>query len=79
MLLLAEQGPILDPQSLKVKKEEGSVELCIMNFKIITELSEVNHGQLHVIRELHIGKSFPPSTLDMLFILFVTYAPKYPF
>lgn len=79
VLLLAEQGPILDPQSLEVKKEEGSVGLCIMNFKIISELSEMNHGQLHVIRKLHTGKSFPPSTLDVLFILFVTYAPKYPF
>ena len=66
VLLLAEQELILNPQSLETKKKEVSVGFCIMNFKIISELSEVNHGQLHVIRKLHIGKSFPLSTVDVL-------------
>ena len=76
VLLLAEQGPILYPQSLEVKKEEGSVGLCIMNFRIISELSEMNHGQLHVIRKLHTGKSFPLSTLVCAFYSLCNICPK---
>lgn len=76
VLLLVEQKPILDPQSLEVKMEKVSVGLCIMTFKIISELSEVNHGQLPVIRKLHIGESFPPSTVDVLLFPLCNICPK---
>ena len=74
VLLLAEQGPILYPQSLEVKKEEGSVGLYIMNFRIISELSEMNHGQLHVIRKLHTGKAH--TTLVCAFYSLCNICPK---